>query len=61
VETDEQYQILRTLGCHELQGYLFARPMSAKALGLWAMNDVGPGAIGFRHSLFEETNPMPLA
>ena len=60
VETEEQHQILRTLGCHELQGYLFARPMPAKALGLWAMNDVGPAPMGFRHSLFEETNPMPL-
>lgn len=60
VETEEQHQILRALGCDELQGYLFARPMSAKALGLWAMNDREPGSLGFRNSLFEETNPMPL-
>jgi len=32
VETDEQLQILRTLGCHEAQGYLFARPMPAREL-----------------------------
>ena len=29
-------------GCHELQGFLFARPMSARALSAWAMDDVGP-------------------
>jgi diguanylate cyclase (GGDEF)-like protein len=60
VETEEQHHILRGLGCDELQGYLFARPMSAAALGLWAMKDVGPGPMGFRDSLFEETKPIPL-
>jgi diguanylate cyclase len=61
VETDEQSQILRALGCDELQGYLFAKPMSAKALALWAMADNGPSALGFRDSLFEVTAPMGLA
>jgi diguanylate cyclase (GGDEF)-like protein len=60
VETDEQYQILRQLGCDELQGFLFAKPMSAKALGLWAMADEGPRAIQFRESLFKETQAMAL-
>ena len=32
VETDEQLRILRSLGCNEAQGYLFARPMPAKEL-----------------------------
>ena len=29
VETEQQREILRTLGCTELQGYLFSRPISA--------------------------------
>jgi diguanylate cyclase len=57
VETEGQAQVLRTLGCDELQGFLYAKPMSAKALGLWAMNDVGPRTMVFRKSLFKETVP----
>jgi len=60
VETDEQYQILRQLGCDELQGFLFAKPMSAKALGLWAIADEGPRAIQFSESLFQGTREMAL-
>jgi diguanylate cyclase (GGDEF)-like protein len=60
VETEAQSQVLRSLGCDVLQGYLFAKPMSAKALMLWAMKDVGPRPIDFRASLFEETLPSPL-
>ena len=60
VETEGQREILRTMGCNELQGYLFAKPMSAKALGLWAINEVGPRALAFRKSLFKETLPPVL-
>jgi diguanylate cyclase len=60
VETEAQNQILRSLGCNELQGFLFAKPMAAKALGLWAMNDVGPRSIMFRPSLFQPTAPSPI-
>ena len=60
VETEAQNQILRSLGCHELQGFLFAKPMSAKALALWAMADVGPRPLDFRDSLFKETEPAPM-
>ena len=60
VETEAQNQILRSLGCDELQGYLFAKPMSAKALAVWAMNDVGPRPLAFRDSLFKETAPMEM-
>jgi EAL domain-containing protein (putative c-di-GMP-specific phosphodiesterase class I) len=27
IETEEQRVLLRLAGCHEMQGYLFARPM----------------------------------
>jgi len=57
VETEGQNRILREFGCDQLQGYLFAKPMSAKALALWAMEDIGPRALNFRASLFKETSP----
>jgi diguanylate cyclase (GGDEF)-like protein len=60
VETEEQYQILRQLGCDELQGFLFAKPMSAKALGQWAISDEGPRSIQFSESLFHGTRAMAL-
>jgi diguanylate cyclase len=37
------------------QGYLFAKPMSAKALALWATDNVGPRSMNFRASIFTET------
>jgi len=36
VENERQCQILTTLGCDEFQGYLFAKPMDAQRLALWA-------------------------
>lgn len=59
VETEEQNRILREFGCDQLQGFLFAKPMSAKALALWAMEDEGPRTMNFRPSLFKETAPAP--
>ncbi|PYD68986.1 EAL domain-containing protein [Komagataeibacter swingsii] len=35
VETEAQYDLLESLNCDVLQGYLFARPMSAVELGGW--------------------------
>ncbi len=60
VETEGQNQILRALGCDELQGYLFAKPMSAKALAVWALDDVGPRSLAFRASLYKDTMPFAL-
>ena len=41
VETERQRDILLTLGCDEFQGYLFARPMDADRLALWAAGEDG--------------------
>lgn len=35
VETVDQASVLRKLGCEELQGYYFARPMAADVLNVW--------------------------
>ncbi|WP_326544067.1 putative bifunctional diguanylate cyclase/phosphodiesterase [Pseudorhodoferax sp.] len=43
VETDAQRDWLLHMGCDELQGYLFARPMSAAALAVWALDERGNG------------------
>jgi len=60
VETEAQRDLLVALGCDELQGYLFARPMSAASLALWADNDGASGDPTFRASLFTATQPAPL-
>jgi diguanylate cyclase len=54
VETERQRDILLGLRCDELQGYLFAKPMPAKMLTLWAMDDDDVHDIEFRHSLFQD-------
>ena len=48
-------KVLVQMGCDELQGFLFAKPMSARALMLWAINDRSEGATTFKPSLFDET------
>ena len=32
VETKEQHRFLQALGCHQLQGYLFSRPVPAETI-----------------------------
>jgi EAL domain-containing protein (putative c-di-GMP-specific phosphodiesterase class I) len=59
VENVRQRDILLELGCDEMQGYLFARPMSARALLLWAV-DEQPGKSAFRASLFGDTDVQSL-
>jgi EAL domain-containing protein (putative c-di-GMP-specific phosphodiesterase class I) len=54
VETPRQQKALVALRCDELQGYLFAKPMTARALLMWAMDDRAVSAV-FRPSLFGET------
>lgn len=60
VETTEQCELLVAMGCDELQGYLFARPMTAAALALWAMDDGDAPAPEFSASLFQATLPAEL-
>lgn len=55
VETRKQRDILVEMGCDELQGYLFAKPMRAHELGLWAAKDPDDAERLFRPSLFSET------
>jgi len=39
VETAYQYAFLHSIGCDELQGYYFSRPLSAEALGTFLINE----------------------
>ena len=67
VETARQRDILLSLECDELQGYLFARPMAARLLTLWAkgeartVNHTAPDATSgrddFRDSLYSPDGP----
>ena len=63
VETATQRDALVALGCDELQGYLFAKPMTATSLALWADGDGAQdgAAAMFRPSLFDPTAHAPLA
>ena len=54
VENQRQQAILCEMQCDELQGFLFAKPMSGRALLLWAINDRQETAV-FKPSLFDET------
>jgi EAL domain-containing protein (putative c-di-GMP-specific phosphodiesterase class I) len=54
VENPRQEEILKDMHCDELQGYLYAKPMRARNLLLWALGDRGESS-QFRHSLFGET------
>ncbi|MEF7615564.1 EAL domain-containing protein [Aquincola sp. MAHUQ-54] len=43
VETESQRAILCRLGCDELQGYLFGKPMVPRVLATWARDGEAPG------------------
>jgi diguanylate cyclase (GGDEF)-like protein len=60
VETEAQRDVLVQMGCDELQGYLFAKPMSPQALAVWAAGESGPSAVSFRESLFTDTAPQGI-
>ncbi|WP_081606392.1 putative bifunctional diguanylate cyclase/phosphodiesterase [Aeromonas diversa] len=50
VETDKEMSRLLALGCHLMQGYLFARPMKLKAMMVWMEE---------RQRQSHETHPRP--
>jgi len=60
VETERQRDVLLDLRCDELQGYLFARPMPAQMLTVWAMKEDDDRDIEFRHSLFQSHIPSAM-
>ena len=55
VETSEQRDILIELGCDELQGFYFARPMPADTLLAWTNGSKPVGAADFSHSIILDT------
>jgi len=57
VETLLQRRILTEMGCDELQGYLFAHPMSAADLLQWALDAQQGDAQAFRSSLYMPPSP----
>jgi EAL domain-containing protein (putative c-di-GMP-specific phosphodiesterase class I) len=54
VETEAQRKVLADLGCDELQGFLFARPMPAHVLAEWAADRGRPELVHFAPSAFVE-------
>ncbi len=54
VETHGQCQLLVEMGCHELQGFLFSKPIRTEDLE-WLALDSKRQEVAFRPSLFMET------
>ncbi|GAP38739.1 putative bifunctional diguanylate cyclase/phosphodiesterase [Piscinibacter sakaiensis] len=55
VETQAQREVLTQLRCDELQGFLFAKPMPARVMTLWASDDEErPQNLAFADSAFVE-------
>ena len=59
VETLEQAQLLRELGCDEMQGYLLGRPMAGGEFAAWQLDyNRGRGRRRPRASRFSDTSPI---
>jgi len=54
VETGGQRDILKGLGCDELQGFFYAKPMPASTLLDWTAGNKPVGAVDFSHSVIHE-------
>lgn len=52
VETSGQRDILLDMGCDELQGFFYARPMAAATLLAWSQGEKPAGGADFTPSLF---------
>ncbi len=52
VETEAQRKVLADLGCDELQGFFFARPMPAQVLAEWAADRGRPQVLHFAASAY---------
>jgi diguanylate cyclase (GGDEF)-like protein len=63
IETPQQRDMALAAGCDELQGYLFAKPMSARAIEIWAGDHRFAAAPAFKPSLFQDQalDPAPGA
>ncbi len=60
VETSEQRDLLVEMGCDELQGYLFGKPMPGKELAQWSARDRQHDEELFRPSLYSPTRHHAL-
>jgi diguanylate cyclase (GGDEF)-like protein len=61
VETVGQSELLVSMGCNELQGYLFSVPIPASELERLALDDHQQDHVKFRRSLFSATIRAELA
>lgn len=57
VENEAQRDQAVRLGCDDLQGYLFAKPMSARAVAIWSADAASNLAQTLRPSQFKDTQP----
>ena len=60
VETAGQCDLLVNMGCNELQGYLFSKPVPGDDIERLAKVGLGYGGTSFSDSLFQPTNLAPL-
>jgi diguanylate cyclase (GGDEF)-like protein len=60
VETPEQAQMLRDLGCDEMQGYWLGRPMAGSDFAAWFVNHKRTRARRRSRSRYTDSSPMTL-
>lgn len=58
IENEAQRDQAVRLGCDDLQGYLFAKPMSARAVAIWSVDAARNLAQTLRPSQFKDTLPL---